>query len=97
MPFLFSSAGTSSEQFVPGPQIKLVEELAAALNVEGDGSSEWEIEPAAKVDRTVRILPGARVLLESIPKARYAVVTSRGEIYGALLSLPLVLFESQLG
>jgi hypothetical protein len=42
MSFLFSRAGASSEQLVPGSPIKLVEELAAALNVEGDGSSEWD-------------------------------------------------------
>jgi hypothetical protein len=42
---------------------------------------EWQIE-AARVDRCVRILPGVRKMLDSIPQGRYAVATSGAKTYG---------------
>ncbi|TBU44502.1 HAD-like protein [Dichomitus squalens] len=40
----------------------------------------WQIEAAA-VDRSVRILPGVKRLMDSIPKGRYAVATSGARTY----------------
>ncbi|KIM41143.1 hypothetical protein M413DRAFT_445857 [Hebeloma cylindrosporum] len=40
----------------------------------------WQIE-AAGVDRAVRILPGVRKMLDSIPHGRYAVATSGAKTY----------------
>lgn len=47
----------------------------------------WQIEAAA-VDRSVRILPGVKRVMDSIPAGRYAVATSGAKTYGKLL-LPL--------
>jgi len=41
----------------------------------------WQVE-AAGVDRAVRILPGVRRMLDSIPHGRYAVATSGAKTYG---------------
>jgi hypothetical protein len=41
----------------------------------------WQVE-AAGVDRAVRILPGVRKMLDSIPDGRYAVATSGAKTYG---------------
>ena len=41
----------------------------------------WQIEAAA-VDRSVRILPGVKRLMDSIPEGRYAVATSGAKTYG---------------
>lgn len=41
----------------------------------------WQIE-AATVDRSVRILPGVRRMIDSIPDGRYAVATSGAKTYG---------------
>ncbi|KAJ3714539.1 HAD-like domain-containing protein [Lentinula guzmanii] len=40
----------------------------------------WQIEAAA-VDRSVRILPGVKKMIESIPDGRYAVATSGAKTY----------------
>ncbi|KIY51884.1 HAD-like protein [Fistulina hepatica ATCC 64428] len=40
----------------------------------------WQIE-AASVDRSVRILPGVRKMIDSIPEGRYAVATSGAKTY----------------
>ena len=40
----------------------------------------WQIEAAA-VDRSVRILPGVKKLMDSIPKGKYAVATSGARTY----------------
>ena len=76
----------------PVEQLELADGLAAALSLaRGDGSNEWELEAeVAEVDRAVRILPGVKALLESIPEGRYAVATSGAKTYGALLSGVLV-------
>jgi hypothetical protein len=93
-----SLAGNSSLSSValgaitPTEQLELADGLAAALSLErGDGSNEWELEAeVVEVDRAVRILPGVKALLESIPKGRYAVATSGAKTYGALLPGVLV-------
>jgi len=41
----------------------------------------WQVE-AGGVDRAVRILPGVRKMLDSIPHGRYAVATSGAKTYG---------------
>ena len=43
----------------------------------------WQVEAAA-VDRSVRILPGVKKLMDSIPEGRYAVATSGAKTYGKL-------------
>ena len=84
---LVPSAVASMEQPVPG---ELTDELIAVLSIT---NRELELE-AAEVDRAVRILPGVKALLESIPEGHYAVATSGAKTYGALwlpipfLSLP---------
>ncbi|KAI8994155.1 HAD-like protein [Trametes punicea] len=40
----------------------------------------WQVEAAA-VDRSVRILPGVKRVMDSIPKGRYAVATSGARTY----------------
>ncbi|KAI0373877.1 HAD-like protein [Pilatotrama ljubarskyi] len=40
----------------------------------------WQLEAAA-VDRSVRILPGVKRVMDSIPKGRYAVATSGAKTY----------------
>lgn len=41
----------------------------------------WQIEATA-VDRAVRILPGVRRMIDSIPTGKYAVATSGAKTYG---------------
>lgn len=41
----------------------------------------WQIEAAA-VDRSVRILPGVKRVMDSLPAGRYAVATSGAKTYG---------------
>lgn len=43
----------------------------------------WQLEAAA-VDRSVRILPGVKRMISSIPEGRYAVATSGAKTYGKL-------------
>ena len=77
---LAPSATVSTEQLVTG----LSNGLAALGNAREDRSNEWEFDlEAAEVDRAVRILPGVKALLESIPEGRYAVATSGAKTYGA--------------
>lgn len=45
----------------------------------------WQLE-AASVDRSVRILPGVKRMISSIPEGRYAVATSGAKTYGKLQS-----------
>lgn len=47
----------------------------------------WQLE-AAGVDRSVRILPGVKRVMNSIPKGKYAVATSGAKTYG--LCLPIL-------
>jgi hypothetical protein len=85
------SAVASAEQLVAAPPGELADELAAALSIANvRRSNEWGLElEAAEVDRGVRILPGVRALLESIPEGRYAVATSGAKAYGASRSQTL--------
>ena len=46
-----------------------------------DALEAWQLE-AAMVDRSVRILPGVKKLMDSIPTGRYAVATSGAKTYG---------------
>lgn len=48
----------------------------------------WQ-EEAAAVDRSVRILPGVKKMIESIPEGRYAVATSGAKTYGTFLHVLL--------
>ena len=92
---LVQSAAASTEQLVviSGPRAELTDELAAALNMgtakerpglrEEECECQWELEAAA-VDRAVRVLPGVKALLASIPEGRYAVATSGANTYGTL-------------
>lgn len=54
-------------------------------DIEKNGSNlvldAWQIE-AASVDRSVRILPGVRKMIDSLPEGRYAVATSGAKTYG---------------
>jgi hypothetical protein len=75
---LVQSAAASTEQLVviSGPRAELADEHATALSVaeakerpesrEEESESEWELEAAA-VDCSVRVLPGVKALLASIP------------------------------
>jgi hypothetical protein len=38
------------------------------------------------IDRSVRILPGVRKMIDSLPEGRYAVATSGAKTYGAFVS-----------
>ena len=57
----------------------------AAMNLQLEA---WQVEAAA-VDRSVRILPGVKRLMGSIPEGRYAVATSGAKTYGELSPAPL--------
>ncbi|THG98747.1 hypothetical protein EW145_g7371, partial [Phellinidium pouzarii] len=48
--------------------------------LENDIEAAWEIE-AEGVDRSIRILPGVKNMIESIPAGRYAVATSGAKTY----------------
>ena len=48
----------------------------------------WQVE-AASVDRAVRILPGVKKMLSSIPAGRYAVATSGAKTYGNFFFSPI--------
>lgn len=52
----------------------------------------WQIEACA-VDRSVRILPGVKKLMDSIPAGRYAVATSGAKTYGTFLHLTPATFQ----
>ena len=47
----------------------------------------WQIEACA-IDRSVRILPGVKKLMDSLPEGRYAVATSGAKTYGTFYSSP---------
>lgn len=48
----------------------------------------WQQEAIA-IDRSVRILPGVKRMIESIPKGRYAVATSGAKTYGMFCPIGL--------
>jgi hypothetical protein len=95
---LVQSAAASTEQLVviSGPCAEPADELATALRVAAankrpesreESESERELEAAA-MDCSVRVLPGVKALLASIPVGRYVVATSGAKTSGAL-PLPL--------
>lgn len=62
---------------------EIVDEEALDKKTRRDELEAWQIE-AASVDRSVRILPGVKRLMNSIPAGRYAVATSGAKTYGKL-------------
>ena len=62
--------------------------IVPAEKVRDDILEAWQIE-AAQVDRSVRILPGVKKLIDSIPNGRCAVATSGAKTYGEKSQLPL--------
>ncbi|KAK0504352.1 HAD-like domain-containing protein [Armillaria luteobubalina] len=58
----------------------IVDEEALNKKTRRDELEAWQIE-AASVDRSVRILPGVKRLMNSIPAGRYAVATSGAKTY----------------
>lgn len=56
-------------------------QIDADKTTQDDVLEAWQVE-AAGVDRAVRILPGVRKMLDSIPHGRYAVATSGAKTYG---------------
>jgi beta-phosphoglucomutase-like phosphatase (HAD superfamily) len=58
-----------------------LEDEAAVDGITEDIRAAWNAEHEV-VDRSVRILPGVRRMIDSIPKGRYAVATSGAKTYG---------------
>lgn len=56
------------------------EMLADEIQLKKDQLKAWQIEASA-VDRSVRILPGVKRMIESIPEGYYAVATSGAKTY----------------
>lgn len=56
---------------------------AEDTTIDEPGLVAWQSE-IATVDRSVRVLPGVKDMIASIPKGRYAVVTSGAHIYGKI-------------
>ena len=87
LPSAALGAATLREQIV-AVSGELEDGIAVTLSVlraSGEGPNEWELElETVEVDRAVRILPGVKPLLDSIPEGRYAVATSGAKTYGAL-------------
>lgn len=59
--------------------------------VKRDVLEAWQTE-AASVDRSVRILPGVRRMIDSLPEGRYAVATSGAKTYGKFSYSPLYIY-----
>ncbi|KEP55602.1 haloacid dehalogenase-like hydrolase [Rhizoctonia solani 123E] len=68
-----------------------IEEEAAVDGITEDIRAAWNAEHEL-VDRSVRILPGVRDMIDSIPKGRYAVATSgaRTYAYGAMSRVGII-------
>ena len=67
------------------PEVDMKMEMKAEMELDLEEKhilEAWQIEAAA-VDRSVRILPGVKRLMDSIPEGRYAVATSGAKTYGA--------------
>jgi len=93
MSSLAQSAASSTAQLlaVSGPGAELLDEHATALSVAAakerpvsreESESELELEANA-LDRPVRVLPGVKALLASIPEGRDAVAMFGARTYGA--------------
>ena len=50
-----------------------------------DRLAAWQLE-AVGVDRSVRILPGVKEMMNSLPQGKYAVATSGAKTYGSFIS-----------
>lgn len=55
--------------------------IAEESKLQKDQLQAWQLEAAA-VDRSVRILPGVKNMIASIPEGHYAVATSGAKTYG---------------
>ncbi|THV03011.1 HAD-like protein [Dendrothele bispora CBS 962.96] len=81
-----SSSGSRRSSFAKKLSTKLIHLMNSSKNkawqvFQGDESLEqWQIE-AASVDRSVRILPGVKKMIDSLPEGRYAVATSGAKTY----------------
>lgn len=72
-----ADCGLAALDLLPGVDSKeIAREVKNAWNVEADG-----------VDRSIRILPGVRKMIDSLPEGRWAVATSGAKTYGTLTSL----------
>ncbi|KAI9454955.1 HAD-like domain-containing protein [Russula earlei] len=98
MSSLVPSVGVSTERLLARPHAELADadadadELADALSPAPEGRSRaWGLE-ADGVDGAVRILPGVKALLESIPTGRYAIATSgtRTHAHGRLARVDII-------
>jgi len=54
--------------------------------IDANGLEAWQVE-AASVDRSVRILPGVKKMIDSLPEGQYAVATSGAKTYGEFTPL----------
>ena len=81
---------TSEDESLEGAEFQDMSESVADWRAELQQKhlfEAWQVEAAA-VDRSVRILPGVKKLMDSIPEGRYAVATSGAKTYGKhILSL----------
>ncbi|KAI0345900.1 HAD-like protein [Trametopsis cervina] len=64
----------------PVMEDKHQEMMAQEAKLQNDQLQAWQIEASA-VDRSVRILPGVKRMISSIPEGRYAVATSGAKTY----------------
>lgn len=65
---------------------QIVQQESAKEKLVRNQLEAWQ-EEAAGVDRSVRILPGVKRMISSIPKGKYAVATSGAKTYGSFHSL----------
>lgn len=95
-PLIVREEGSDEESVVP-----LISESGGLKpkenKVQTDTLEAWQAE-AASVDRSVRILPGVRKMIDSLPEGRYAVATSGAKTYGmsSLLFMFLSLYPLHL-
>jgi hypothetical protein len=100
MSSLAQSAASSTEQplAVSGPPAELLDEHANALSmapakerpVSREESESERVLEADVLDRPVRVLPGVKALLASIPEGCHAVAMFGARTYGAhCISPPL--------
>ena len=79
---------TSEDESLEGAEFQDMSESVADWRAELQQKhlfEAWQVEAAA-VDRSVRILPGVKKLMDSIPEGRYAVATSGARTYGKRLT-----------
>lgn len=72
-----ADCGLAALDSLPGVDSKeIAREVKNAWNVEADG-----------IDRSIRILPGVRKMIDSLPEGRWAVATSGAKTYGTFIPL----------